>query len=396
MKKSVLIVGESFLPDNTPRANRWHFFSTELMRRDWAVRVMSRNLFGESIGIDCAIGDITRGKSFLLSRAVSKLFSLLIFEKEILWAICCMANVIRRREEFSDVALIVGYGLPFSGAVLAMAVSRLLSTPCIVEYGDPIDVNPARRATFLERLVNKWILLSADVIIVTNAAYAAYVEKEYSRPAACLPPVASIPPSVSRETFKHVMKELHKYSASATLFYAGHFYKDIRSGEEFLAALSRSKMSVEFVHAGMRHRSADDHDRYRNIGYIDKYSVLYHLYCADLALYFANQSNYQTPSKVVEVGHMATVVLAIGDDFNESERELLGNTGHVFFVQNSIKEISAALKAAVRVGSGIKKTFDGFCEKLNSMRDYNDEVFKSLENICEGQLMNITQSDRVG
>jgi len=396
LKGSILIIGESFAPDNTPRANRWQFFSAELLKQEWTVRVVSRNLRGDSIGIEDMIHERVHRKKSFISKGALKLFSIFIFEKEILWASRRAITFLYQKKKFDEIALVIGYSLPFSGAVLALVVSKILGRSYIVEHGDPIDVNPLRRATVLEKLANKWIMRSADVVIVTNNVYAKYLKIKYNRNIEYLPPVSSIPNEVSEEIFWSVMEKSQKHSFRYTLFYAGHFYKGIRSGKEFLAALDCSQLSqldAAFLHAGIKHKLADDLKVYHNIGYIDKSSVLYHLYCADVVLYFSNQSIYQTPSKVVEVGYMASVILAIGNSFSEFERELLGKAEYVFFVSNVKTDIVHALDVAVHVAAGIRKSIEGFSVKLEQMKVYNAHVFRSLENICKQTIRSMAQTE---
>jgi len=382
MKGVVLIVGESFYPDNTPRANRWHYFASRLSAANWAVRVISRYQHAEKFGVGQIIEAQVRKRS-LASRAAGKLFSLFIFEKEIFWAARRLISVLRNRAVLSDVTLVVGYGLPFSGIVLAVIAAKVLKKPCMIEYGDPVDINPARRSTLLERLANRWCIQSAETVIVTDENYATYMRNRYDRAIERLPPIASVLERSSEDQYAVAANALAKCSTGIRFFYAGRLYRGLRPGDAFFSALERTQLDAVLIHAGLPYESARANPRYKNIGYIERYTVLYLLYWAGVTLYFANEAAYQTPSKVVEVAYVAPVVLAIGVSRNSFEGEMLANATEVVHVQNAVGDIVKALQWTVQKGNQVERSRADFDRRLIKMRAYDAEIVASLETLID-------------
>ena len=374
--KILLVVGESFYPDNTPRANRWNYFCRALDHNGWRTRVISRHFDGDLLGmaLSCPI-PVQRAPS-LIRRVCRRVFSRLVFEYQIFWAMRRLSSFARKIDSYKEIDVVVAYGLPFSGIVLGAMLARLLGRPLVVEYGDPIDMNPALRPSLLERIANKWVMRRANRVIVTNENYAEYATQVYGRQVGYLAPVASLP--APSEDERQICEHIAHLSNGLKVFYAGMFYEGIRSGAPFVEALERMKGDLMFVHAGTRYRKAGECSRYRNIGYIDQRLVPYYLYWADVVLYFSNDSAFQTPSKIIEIAHLAQVILAIGKSFSEFEKSLLSQTQAVY-VANDPSEIEAALGKIPHILKTERKNSADFQARIRRLTEYNANVFTKLE-----------------
>lgn len=376
--KTLLVVGESFYPDNTPRANRWYYFCSELDRNGWDIRVISRHFDGDLLNTILNCTKPVQRVPSLSRRICRRIFSMIVFEHHILWAMRRLSSFRRKIHSYKEIDIVIAYGLPFSGIVLGALIARLLGKPLVVEYGDPIDKNPALRPTLLERITNKSIMTQADQLIVTNENYAAYAAKVYGRQVECLTPVASLP--TPSESEHKIRKNLNSFGTNVKAFYAGMFYQGIRSGVPFIEALERTKADILFLHAGKFYSEAGDCQRYRSVGYIDQGSVLHYLYWADIVLYFSNDASFQTPSKIIEIAHIAEVVLAIGDSFSAFEREMLSRT-KVVYASNKTLEIEIALDNITSIPDNKHKTSTNFQKKIVQLVKYNTSVYAGLENI---------------
>lgn len=380
-KRTILLVGESFFPDNTPRANRWHYFSSELKKRGWQIQVISRHF--NNAKLDDIFNSPTvlmRNPSFFC-RVFRKVFSELIFEHQILWAIRRLVLFIRTASNYKDVDLVVAYGLPFSGVVLGGVIARFLGKPLVVEYGDPWDINPARNPTALERHANKWIMNTAARVIVTNENYAEFARKFYCRQIECLLPVTSL--NQSAKGGENLRDHLSGIGQGFKAFYAGMFYDGIRSGVPFLEAIEDINENIVFIHAGYKYNKALYCSRYNNIGYISQIDVLNYLYWADVVLYFSNESIYQTPSKITEISFIAPTIIAIGNSFSEFEREQLSRA-QTIYAKNNKSEIINSLVQFMNLKKSELRSTANFQSRIACLAEYNSSIVSKLDVLFKG------------
>ncbi len=383
-KRTILLVGESFFPDNTPRANRWQYLSSELKKRGWQIQVISR--YFNNVKLDNVFDSpvvLMKTPSFFY-RVFHKIFSELIFEHQILWAVRRLLFFIRSVGNYRDVDLVVAYGLPFSGVILGAVIARFLGKPLIVEYGDPWDINPARNPTALERRANKWIMNTAARVIVTNENYAEFARKFYSRRIECLLPVTSLNQSAKGD--EYVRDHLNRLSQGFKAFYAGMFYESIRSGVPFLRAIEDINENIVFVHAGSKYNKALYCSRYYNIGYIPQINVLSYLYWADVVLYFSNESIYQTPSKITEISYIAPTIIAIGNSFTEFEMQELSRA-QTIYAKNNKSEILNALVQFMNLRKSEAKSTVNFDSRIMRLAGYNSRIVSNLDILLEGCLL---------
>jgi hypothetical protein len=374
----ILLVGVSFYPSNTPRANRWTYFARELDLKGWRIRVISREFEGYLSNQRTSSTSSDLHTPSLLSRLIRKAFSYLLFDHHIIWAVRKLLQIARRKDIYREIDIVVAYGLPLSGILLGMLIARILGRPCVVEYGDPIDKNPAHRPTLLERIANKWTITLAKQVIVTNENYAEYASQVYGRQIEFLSPVASLPTLKKSET--QLNESFANLGMSIKVFYAGMFYDGLRSGVPFIEALGHIKKEIVFVHAGTIYKKALNKNKYHNIGYLPQNIISHYLYWADVVLYFSNSSNYQTPSKVVEIAHLANVVLAIGNTFSTFESTLLDQT-MTFYVSNKASKIEEQLNNINLLSNPNPKSDFYFNEKVNRLIKYNNKVISELDSI---------------
>ena len=376
--KTLLVVGNSFFPNNTPRANRWNYFCHKLQCHDWRIRVVSHHFEGDLLITAINFPKPVQCVPSLGYRVCRKVFSVFIFEYEIIWALRRLLSISRKINSYKEIEIVIAYGLPLSGIILGAVLARLLGRPLVIEYGDPIDKNAARKSTLLERIANKWVMRRANRVLATNENYAKYATQVYGRKVECLLPIA--PLLALNENEQQIRDHFARLGKNMKFFYAGTFYKNIRSGDPFIKALGCNKDEILFMHAGKACDQAAKCARYYNIGYIDQMLVPHYLYWADIVLYFSNDSDFQTPSKIVETAYLAKYVLAIGDSFSEFEKNLLKRTQTVYVSNKSSVLEKALSNIALKAKVGSKNSAD-FQKKIKQINEYNAKVVAKLNHV---------------
>jgi hypothetical protein len=230
--------------------------------------------------------------------------------------------------------LLISVGLPFS-VHLATALARrylgLSATSAVADYGDPFSYpNPGIRACFYAPPLERWVLEQFDFVSVpTEGARQAF--RGLKAPEA----IRVIPQSCDIAAFRTAEYRPHRVP---TFGYAGVFYKGIRNPTPILEHLAQTPTDFRLVlYTDLSHVETSEllrpyqarlQDRLEVRRPIPREDCIYELSKLDFLVNFANTSEVQAPSKLVDyalTGRPFLTVKGADPSFGAFDAFLAGN-----------------------------------------------------------------------
>ena len=323
-KKKILVVGATFFPLNTPRANRTTELVKELARQGHDVTVITPKddqyhpAFEAKHRVTIKQLGTRKWKSFsingkgllrIFERAVVRI-SLLLFEYP---DIELMGMVKRALKKEAGYDLLISIAVPYPvhwGVAAARSKSHRIATIWAADCGDPFmgDRADSFRKMFYFKYVEQWFCRKADYITVpTTGSIAAYYPEFH-------PKIKIIPQGFSLDESPIYKGAINNEVPSFA--YAGGFIPGIRDPREMLLFLTQYSLPYKFIiYTG----NMDLVEPYTNLSgnqiearpYIPRDQLLFELSQMDFLVNFTNGTSVQTPSKLIDYAIAGRPVLSI-------------------------------------------------------------------------------------
>ena len=332
MIKKILIIGNSFYPENSPRAFRTTELAKEFARQGHKVTVLIPKIpsyhlpFEKEFDVEIKdLGkikhneiDITKGaKMFIFIKRILRRALLLFFEYP---AIGFMFKVKRALKKECGYDLLISIAVPYPihwGVAWARTKKNRIARIWVADCGDPFYLNPhdSFKKLFYFKYLEKWYSKKADFITLPFEGLKKHFFKEFDQKYRVIP-----------QGFN--LDEVHIYKKPIqneilTFAYSGGFIKNNRDPRKFLDYLSNVKTPFRFIVYNEQLEFLQPYftklgDKLIVKDYIPRKELLYELSKMDFLVNFEYDPTNQAPSKLIDYALVKRPILLIrNDDFNE-------------------------------------------------------------------------------
>ncbi|MBU1568737.1 MAG: glycosyltransferase [Proteobacteria bacterium] len=346
-KKKILIVSKGFYPEITPRSFRATELAKELSRQGHDVTVLTisrdynydelhsiyKNLRIKFIDplVFPAIGTSSDRHMGLLKRGIRRTL-LLLFEYPAIELMFMVARALRKESGYD---LLISIAVPYPvhwGVAKARNSDHPITKMWIADCGDPYMgcKTDSFNKLFYFAYIEKWFCRKADYITIPlEAARKGYYEEFQNK-------IRIIPQGISFDQTS-ISKEIK--NEVPTFAYAGGFITGIRDPGKLLNHLASVAKPFKFIiytnAADMLRPYAEQLKGKLEVRkYIPRKEVLNVLATMDFLVNFDNNTNVQSPSKLIDYALVQRPVLNITADFNPTiiDEFLNGNYNHQLII----------------------------------------------------------------
>lgn len=332
-KMKVVIIAYLIYPRNSPRSNRATELAKEFGRQGYDVtlygvlgnfdytdfetkyNVKVRNL-GKHIFSGVTSDDIKGNISFI-HRVITKLIGKWIYYPNIY--LSSLVNKTLKKEKDIDLLISIAHPFPIhwgAAKFKSYNLDKMKNTTWIADCGDPFMGNPFHKHPFYFKYIEKWFCGKTDYITVPieEAKDAYYKEFRHK--------IKVIPQGFNMDEFKD--DYVYNKNTKPTFIYAGVFYKGIRDPRPLLDYLVKKDVDFKFI---VYTKTKGIIEPYKKMlggrleikDYIPRVQLLKEMSKADFLLNIENNTNLQSPSKLIDYALTRRPVLSINSNeaFNE-------------------------------------------------------------------------------
>lgn len=332
MVKKILIIGNSFFPENSPRAFRTTELVKEFARQGHKVTVLipknardhvkfekKHNVKIKDLGKNsCKEIDTASGGKYivLLKRMVRRVLNLLFEFPDIGW----MINLKRKLKNETGYDLLISIAVPFPihwGVAWARNKKNRIATIWVADCGDPYYFNSldSFKKMFYFQYLEKWFSKKADFISIPFEGLKKYFFKEFNDKYRVIPQGFNFDEiRISSEPIKNEV---------ITFAYAGGFIKNKRDPRKFLDLISTIKEPFKFIVYNEQKEFTKPYkailgDKLIINDYIPRDKLLYELSKMDFLVNFEYDPENQAPSKLIDYSLVKRPILLTKlNDFDE-------------------------------------------------------------------------------
>lgn len=332
-KMKVVIIAHLIYPRNSPRSNRATELAKEFGRQGYDVTIYGLlgdfdytdfeskyNVRVKNIGkhlFSNVTSDDSNEKISFINRGVEKLIGKWIYYPHIY--LSKLVSRILKKE--NDIDLLISIAHPFSihwgvAHFKSKNPDKMKNTTWISDCGDPFMGNSFHKPPHYFKYVEKWFCEKTDYITVPieEAKDAYYQEYRHK--------IKVIPQGFNLGEFIH--ENNYKKNDKPTFIYAGVFYKGIRDPRPLLDFLVKKGIDFKFVVYTKTKSLVEPYkkmlgEKLEIKDYISRVQLLKEMSKADFLLNIENNTNLQSPSKLIDYALTRRPVLSINSNeaFNE-------------------------------------------------------------------------------
>lgn len=332
MKKRILIISSVFYPRNSPRANRTFELVKEFARQGHDVTVYAQlgsydyssfekdlNVKVKNLGknpfsnFNSDLNQIDRPSIFT---KIGKKFLGKALEFPDIGVVNLVYNALDKECKIKSIDLLITVAVPYSihwgAAKFRNRNPELLkATTWVADCGDPFMGNPFQQKPFYFKYVEKWFCKLTDYISVPieeakNAYYPEFQDK-----------IRVIPQGFEIADKDYSLN--YTQNPIPTFIYAGTFYKNLRDPRPLLDYLILKQYKFKFK---IYTKTKQLIENYKDIlgnsliiqDYLPREELLTEMSKADFLLNLENNSNLQSPSKLIDYGLVKRPILNINSN----------------------------------------------------------------------------------
>ena len=323
VSKRIVIISAAIYPRNSPRANRTTELAKEFARQGHDVTVYAvlgkydytefekeNNLKVRNLGKMNFVpytSDVDSEPSYLNDVFTKLFFKILEYPN-----IEFFFKVVRVLKKEQNIDLLLTFAVPFpihwGAAYEEKHFAKKNIKTWIADCGDPYMGNKLKRYPFYFKYVEKWFCKKVDYLTVPiEAAKDAYYEEFLDK-------IRVIPQGFNLEEIK-ITDKINNTDV-VTFVYAGVFYKDIRDPRPFLDYLCELNNDFRFIVYTKNESFIENYKKklgkkllIRN--YIPREELLNVMSQADFLINFENDSEVQSPSKLIDYALSKRPILSV-------------------------------------------------------------------------------------
>lgn len=329
MKKTkVVIIAYLIYPQNSPRSNRATELAKEFGRQDYDVTLYGvlgnydytdfetkYNVKVKDLGKHLFCKDTSDGinqRASFISKVVARTIGRFIYYPHI-YLSKLVDNALRHEKDI-DLLISIAYPFPIHWGVAQFKSNypdKMKHTTWIADCGDPFMGNPFSKHPFYFKNIEKWFCEKTDYLTVPieEAKEAYYPEFRHK--------IEVIPQGFNMDEFK--AEGLYKRNEVPTFIYAGVFYQNIRDPQAFLDYLVKKEIDFKFI---VYTKSKALIEPYKDLlgnkleikDYVPRIQLLEEMSKADFLLNIENNTNKQSPSKLIDYALTKRPILNINSN----------------------------------------------------------------------------------
>ncbi|SEF89259.1 glycosyltransferase family protein [Sphingobacterium lactis] len=339
MKKRILIISSVFYPVNSPRSNRTVELAKEFARQGHDVTVYAQlgsydyssfekdnNVKVKNLGknpfsnFNSDIGQIN--KQSLITKIGKKLLGRALEFPDIgVLSLVNKALITETKADLPNIDLLITIAVPYpihwgTAKFREKFPEKLQNTTWVADCGDPYMGNPFVKKPFYFKYVEKWFCRYADFlsIPINDAKDAYYPEFQHK--------IKIIPQGFEIGNEDYSINFVG--NRVPTFIYAGTFYKDKRDPRPLLEYLIKKGVRFKFkIYTKTKHLLLPYIDSLGDCleinDYLPREQLLVEMSKADFLLNIENNSNLQSPSKLIDYGLVKRPILNIKSNGNLNE-----------------------------------------------------------------------------
>jgi len=323
--KKIIIVGNSFSPENSPRSFRTTELAKEFAKQGHDVTVLipkdekNHNVFEKEHRIKIidlgkkAYKEIDIGKggkiSLFIKKVLRRLLNLLFEYPDI----GLMFSVKRKLKKASGYDLLVSIAVPFPihwGVAWARSKKNQIASVWVADCGDPFYFNEhdSFKKLFYFKYFEKWFSRKADVIAIPFEGLKKYFFKEFNTKYKVIPQGFNFNDIDLYE--KPVQNEI------ITFAYSGGFIKNNRDPRKFLDYLLSVKKPYKFIVYNEQEEFLKPYvsklkDKLVIKKYVPRKELMYELSKMDFLVNLEYDPTNQVPSKLIDYSLVKRPILLI-------------------------------------------------------------------------------------
>lgn len=345
--KKILIISYFYHPELSPRSFRWTSLTRYLAKQNYKIDVVvpqkksvvreehnGINIF-ESKSKFFKFGNSSTTKNcqtknkhnFKIKSILNSSISKIIWPDKLALWIPSAKNTIKKLNK-NNYDCVISVGLPFVSHLLGYYAKKKNKIPkWIAEYGDPYTSNQGLKDTlgfrplsFLDSLVERHILRKSDAVIFHVKNAKEKYKKSYPELSNKIKIIEQFFEPLNENSINKFNDEIVLDSKFINLVFAGTLYKELRSPEPLLKAVSKlnkikdnKKIALHFI--GDIREVTDIIERYSSEINITYHGMKPREYCvcffkqADAVINILNTESIQVPSKVAECKYYSNHVI---------------------------------------------------------------------------------------